>query len=189
MSAAHRVPAITERAAARSGDVATVQCGGEVAEGLEAPECQRHGLQQHHGGCRGLTENESRVTGVRPRVYASYRAVMMASFRCLPVCFVTMGKAASAQSKEGYETVPVVDAAEEAAQFMTCGKKAGKPAKKPVAPVEERAWESHLFCCFGRCDSVGWSSCLISYFAPCVAFGCVPTRTQIFPRSFRTVRY
>ncbi len=98
----------------------------------------------------------------------------------LPVCLVAMGKAASAQSKEGYETVPVVDAAEEATQFMTSGKKAGKPAK-PVAPVEERSWESHLFCCFGRCDSVGWSSCLISYFAPCVAFGCVPTQPR---RSF-----
>ena len=100
-----------------------------------------------------------------------------------------MGKAASAQSKEGYETVPVVDAAEEAAQFMSSGKQAVKPAKKPVAPVEERSWESHLCCCFGRCDSVGWGSCLISYFAPCVAFGCVPTPDADLSlvRSYRTV--
>ena len=95
-----------------------------------------------------------------------------ASFRCSTVRVVTMGKAASAQSKEGYESVPVVDAAQEAAQFMTSGKQAVKPTK-PVAPAEERSWESHLCCCFGRCDSVGWGSCLISYFAPCVAFGCV----------------
>ena len=68
--------------------------------------------------------------------------------------------------------MPVVDAAEEAAQFMTSGKQALK-SDKPVAPVEERSWEGHLCCCFGRCDSVGWGACLISYFAPCVAFGCV----------------
>ena len=94
-----------------------------------------------------------------------------------------MGKAASAQSKEGYEKVPVLDAAEEA-QFLTSGKETVK-AGKPAAPVEERSWESHLCCCFGRCDAVGWGACLVSYFVPCVAFGCVRTQTQIFSRSRR----
>ncbi len=90
-----------------------------------------------------------------------------------------MGKAAGNESKHGYAAVPVVNAAPEAAQFMISGNKPVKPEKKPL-PDEERSWEGHLCCCFGRCDAVGWSACCMSYFVPCFAFGCVQTNTQIF---------
>ena len=82
-----------------------------------------------------------------------------------------MGKAASAQPKDGYEAVSVVDAADEAQQFMTNSKGAGKPAKV-AAPEEMRAWEGRMWCCFGRCDSTGFGACFLAYFLPCVAFGC-----------------
>ena len=100
-------------------------------------------------------------------------------------CLVAMGKAASAKPKDGYEAVSVVDAADEAQQFLTSSKGTAKPAKTAV-PEEMRAWEGRMWHCFGRCDSTGWGACGLSYLLPCVAFGCAPTRrptlAEIFAR-------
>ena len=89
-----------------------------------------------------------------------------------------MSKAAVDEPKRGYEAVPVVNAAAEAAQFMISGGNKPAKTKKVAPPIEERSWEGHLCCWFGRCDAVGWSACCMSYFVPCFAFGCVPPDMQ-----------
>ncbi|GMH35214.1 hypothetical protein BSKO_03082 [Bryopsis sp. KO-2023] len=42
-------------------------------------------------------------------------------------------------------------------------------------PVQQqqvpRDWNGFFLCCFGDCDGVGWGSCCLSYFCPCVSFG------------------
>ena len=91
-----------------------------------------------------------------------------------------MGTLANNDRNDGYEGVPVVDAAAEAAQVVTCGDLPAK-RKKEAALAEKRSWEGHLCCCFGRCDSVGWNACCISYFVPCIAFGCVQTDMETHP--------
>ena len=88
-----------------------------------------------------------------------------------------IGMAASGESKEGYEAVPVVDAAMQAAQFMISGDQPVKTQQAAAAPVVVRSWEGPLFCCFGRCDSVGLNACSLSCLAPCFAFGCVTRRS------------
>lgn len=40
-----------------------------------------------------------------------------------------------------------------------------------VSPQEPRRFHSHFINCFGNCDAVGWESCCLVYWCPCVAFG------------------
>lgn len=48
------------------------------------------------------------------------------------------------------------------------------PAAPPFAQqlaIRRRLWYKHWFCCCGECDELGWGTCLLGSFCPCVAFG------------------
>ncbi|GMH44334.1 hypothetical protein BSKO_12268 [Bryopsis sp. KO-2023] len=47
----------------------------------------------------------------------------------------------------------------------------GEPVKSVAAAEEPRHFHSHFLNCFGNCDSVGWGSCCLVYWCPCIAFG------------------
>lgn len=60
-------------------------------------------------------------------------------------------------AKEGYEAAPLLEtdaAAAELGQAPPCNK-----------------WHGHLLNPFGACDALGWSTCLITHYFPCVTFG------------------
>ena len=46
-----------------------------------------------------------------------------------------------------------------------------QPVAVVLADVAPRAWRGSLLNCCAGCDSHGWGSCLLGYFAPCIAFG------------------
>ena len=49
-------------------------------------------------------------------------------------------------------------------------------ALSPAPPPGANQWTGSLFGCCTDCDSDAQSSCVLSYFVPCVAFGCVHVR-------------